>query len=178
MHVARATLSGVARLPLRTRVHQMKLSSLKVDIVREEEGDWIDIPDLPGVSLKVRSTNSKGYSMALSLRSQKFARKYGSRPIPPEESLKANGSLLAEHILLDWKGLTEDDGTTEIPFNKELAAEYLQNPEYRQLANAVVWAAQRVADTDDVEIESKTKNSAAPSATTSSDGALTASSAT
>lgn len=124
----------------------MKLSALKANIEREEAGDWVEIPDFDGVSLKVRSLASTAYSMALSVVTQKFARKYGQRPIPPEESQKENGKLLARHILLDWKGLVADDGKTPIAYSAELAEEVLTNPEFRLLANAVVWAAQRITD--------------------------------
>jgi hypothetical protein len=136
----------------------MKLNSLKADLQREEEGDWIEITDLPGVSLKVRSITSKAYSMALSTLTQKLSRRYGQRPIPPEESLKENGKLLARHILLDWKGIDDDDGKTPMPFSPALAEEVLSNPEFRKLANAVVWAANRVADIDDEEVADKAKN--------------------
>lgn len=124
----------------------MKLSALKANIAREEEGDWVEIPDFDGVSLKVRGLASRPYSTALGIVSQKFARKYGQRPVPPKESLRESGKLLARHILLDWKGILDDDGETKIPYSAELAEEVLTNPEFSKLSNAVIWAAQRIAE--------------------------------
>jgi hypothetical protein len=157
--------------------YTMKLSSLKADLAREEEGDWVEIPDFPGVSLKVRSANSKAYSMQLSVLSQKFARKYGQRPIPPEDSLRGSGKLLARYILLDWKGL-DDDVAQPLIYSADLAEELLTNPEYRKLANAVLWAAQRIAEAEVDELDDVIKNSEKPSAMTSSGEARTTSSST
>ena len=42
----------------------LKLSSLAADLDRERDGDWIDIPDLLDVALKVRSLHFPEYRIA------------------------------------------------------------------------------------------------------------------
>lgn len=152
----------------------MKFSSLKADLQREQEGDWVEIPDLLGVSLKVRSLHTTAYGMARSLLTQKLARKYGRKAIPPEVISKEYGKLYAEHILLDWKGLDDDDGQP-LPYDKEVAIEYLTNPAFRTLVAAVEWAAGQLAELDLDADEDDAKNSDAPSVTTSSAGPQTSS---
>jgi hypothetical protein len=142
----------------------LKLSSLKADLQKEEEGDWVDAPDLPGVRLKVRSLEYKQYRIARDIKVQHLMRKYGRKPIPPDVQTKEYGKLYADHILLDWEGLAEDDGKP-VAFTKELALELLRDPEFRKLTSAVEWAASQVAETEQEFLEASAKNSPAPSAT-------------
>ena len=72
------------------------------------EGDWIDdIPDMEGIKFKVRSTNFKPFRVATA----GLARRSGKK-LNTDEGLNsfniATGKPLAEHILLDWDGLTEN----------------------------------------------------------------------
>jgi hypothetical protein len=143
----------------------LKLSNIKSDLVRENEGDWVDIPDLPGVSLKVRSVEASDYRMARDIVVQKFARKYGRKPIPPDVQTVAFGKLYAEYLLLDWKGIV-DDGGQPIVLTKDVAREHLTDPEYRRLVQAVEWAAGTIAEADLEFIADASKNSVKPSATT------------
>lgn len=142
----------------------LKLSSIKADTARENDGDWVSVPDLPGVRLKVRSLEYSPYRMARDLLVQKFARKYGRRPVPPEVTTAEFGKLYATHILLDWEGVADDSGVA-IKLTREVAIEYLTDPEFRRLTAAVEWAASMVAETEADFTEDSSKNSAPPSAT-------------
>ncbi|MDO8683971.1 MAG: hypothetical protein Q7N50_10875 [Armatimonadota bacterium] len=145
----------------------IKLSSLKSDTARETQGDWQDIPDFPGLRLKVRSLEYAPFRMARDLLIQTFARKYGRRPIPPEIQTKAFGKLYADHILLDWEGLDDDSKPpAPIKFTSEASHEYLTDPEYRKLVAAVEWAAGMLTEAEQDFVEEAVKNSAPPSATT------------
>lgn len=143
----------------------MKLSSLKSDQQREEQGIWQDIPDFPGLSLKVRPLDYGPYVMARDVVLQRFVRKFGRRPIPPEERTREFGKLYAQFLLLDWKGI-EDDSGAALPYSPELAAEYLSDMEYRRLIAAVEWASATVAEDDAEFLEDAAKNSERPSVTT------------
>lgn len=126
----------------------VKLSSLAVDINAEQSGDWVDIPDLPGVALKVRSINAPAYQVARGLLMQKLRRKHGQdKPIPVNDLTVALGALYAEHLLLDWRGLA-DDNDQPLPFSTELSTSLLTNPEYRNLVQHVAYAAGRVGERD------------------------------
>jgi len=129
----------------------IKLKSLAADLKKEVEGDWIDIPDLPDVSLKVRSLQSPAYTVARDLMSQKHRRKYGAKPVPPEVFSKDFGRLAAEHLLLDWKGF-------DVPYSADTAEEVLTSLEYRMLLNHTVWAASQVGEAEIEFVEDAEKN--------------------
>lgn len=82
-------------------------------------GEWVDdIQDQPGLELRVRSTNFKPYRIAVA----SISRRFGKR-LKTDEGLvefqAAIGKPLAEHILLDWRGVTS--GGAEVPYSPEVA---------------------------------------------------------
>jgi hypothetical protein len=119
----------------------VKFSSLASDTKKEDEGDWIEIPDLPEVSLKVRSFNYAPYRIERDQLIQRNARKYGRKPMPPDENEVAFGRLYAKHILLDWKGF-------DIPYSADAAREALSDPAYRDLRRHVEYAAGQVGESE------------------------------
>ena len=141
----------------------MKLDDIAVDLDREEQGDWVEIPDLPGVTLKVRSLYNKDYQHAQQAAARKIARRYGNRLVPPDVQTKAYARLLADHVLLDWDGITDESGNG-VEYAPEYGRDVLADPKYRRLADAVTWAANVVGDQDVEDLEDEGKNSATPSA--------------
>lgn len=136
----------------------IKLNSIKADLKRETEGDWVAIPEWPGVRLRVRSLRTPAYQMAGDIIRQRHQRKYAGSRVPDDVSARDYGRALADHILLDWEGF-------DVAYSPEMAMEKLTDPEYRDLMNQTVWAATQIAQ-DDVEfVDAAAKNSAAPSAT-------------
>lgn len=86
-----------------------------------EEGEWVDkVPTLPGVALKVRSTNFRPFRTA----SAGLARRTG-KSLSTDEGLAkysvAAGAPLAEHILLDWNGVTDGGKPVKYDAKKALA---------------------------------------------------------
>lgn len=121
----------------------VKLGSLKADLRRESEGDWVVIPpeligDGEGVRLKVRALTYGPYRMAVDDLVQKWGRKYQGKGAPRDVAYEADGELLAKYILLDWDGLDE-------PFSKGRALELLTDPAFRVLQTAVSYAARSLA---------------------------------
>lgn len=115
----------------------VKFSSLASDTEKEVKGDWIEIPELPGVSLKVRSFNDPKYRVARDLLLQRMARKHGRKPAPADESESEFGKLYAKFILLDWQGF-------DVPYTPEAARDALADPAYRDLRRHVEYAASQV----------------------------------
>jgi len=136
----------------------VKLGSLKADLVKEADGEWIDIPDLPGVALKVRSVNFPAYKTARDLAVQRLARKHGKKPIPEKEMAEVSGRLFAEHLLLGWRGF-------DVDYTPELALEVLTDPAYRELRAHVEWAAAQVGHAEVEFVEDLAKNSETASGT-------------
>lgn len=112
-------------------------------------GEWVsDIPNHPGMRLKVRSKNYKKFETA----HNKLLRSFGKRAVQAVEGpdyKKAVGELLAEHILLGWeKALTK--AGADVPYDKKTAKAILTSIDERGIGesfgDAVAWAAGVVAD--------------------------------
>lgn len=129
----------------------VKLTSLAADLKKEAEGDFIDIPELPGVALKVRSLQTSAYAVARDVMTQKHRRKHQGKPVPPAEFSRDFGKLAADHLLVDWKGFDQ-------PYSPELARELLTDESFRQLLNYTVWAAAKVGEAEIEFIEEAEKN--------------------
>jgi flavodoxin len=117
----------------------------KVDL---GEGEWIDdIPDMEDIQFRVRSTNYKPFRVATA----GLARRSGKK-LNTDEGLNsfniASGKPLAEHILLDWKGVTS--GGKPLKFSKEQAVAILTAEDDfgigAKFRRGVEWAGDQVAD--------------------------------
>jgi hypothetical protein len=115
----------------------VKLSSLAADTAKETEGDWIEVPELPGVRLKVRSFNFPAYRVARDLLLQRMARKHGRKPAPADESEVEFGKLYSAHILLGWEGF-------DVEYTPAAARDALTDPAFRDLRRHVEYAASQV----------------------------------
>ena len=135
----------------------VKLASLKANLEREAEGDWVDFPDWPGVAFKVSSLHKPAYRTALTLLLQRFARIYKGKPTPPEESAAGIGKLYCAHILHGWRGL-------DVAYSGDAALEVLCDPAYREVLQAVEWCAGKVGELQLEFTEESEKNSERPSA--------------
>ncbi len=119
----------------------IKLSSVRSDPAREEEGEWVNIPDLPGVRFRVRSFNYGPYKAQRSIVFARLARKYGREPVPDQIMVKELGQLYHKYILLEWDGF-------DVPFSPETARDVLTDPTYRTLLDHVDYAANRVGQAE------------------------------
>jgi hypothetical protein len=75
----------------------------------------------------------------------------------PDFEYREVGKMLAKAVLLDWKGLIDDDGK-EIPYSMDVALELLTNPEYRRFREFVNIAADDEAHFQDEIDEEAIKN--------------------
>lgn len=134
----------------------IKLASLKADLAKEAEGEWIDYPDWPGVAFNVRSLNASAYTTARDIMIQRLQRKY-SRKTPPEAvMIEEAGKVYCKHVLFGWRGL-------DVEYTPEMALEVMTDPAYRAVVAAVEWCAGQVAKLDVEFIEDATPNSERPS---------------
>lgn len=125
----------------------MKLSAIKVDSARAEQGAWIgEIPDMGDLRLRVRGLRNAD---ARRLRAQLV------RSVPrdqlvrgsltPEAEDKIASKILAGSILVDWQNLS-DEHDEPIPYSKEKALELLTDPDLVAFRDAVSWASGVVAE--------------------------------
>jgi hypothetical protein len=137
----------------------MKLSDLKVDAVKVEQGAWVEnIPDMGDLRLKVRGVNNADWRRLQSSLIQAVPRgKRANGRIDPEEQDRITSICLQNASLLDWQNLHGDDGEP-LPFSKEMARELLTKPEFRAFRDAVLYAATIVGEWSSEEIEADAKN--------------------
>lgn len=141
----------------------LKLSSIRRDATRDNEGEWQDIPEWPGVKIKARSINSKDYQIAREMLVQKLMRTLGRAPTSPEMEPML-GKIVATHLLRGWEGIAGDDDAL-IEYSAKVGLETLGDPDMNALEQQVIWAAMRTGDRDAEFTADAVKNSAAPSAT-------------
>lgn len=119
--------------------------SKKLDL---NEGEWIDeIPDMEGVRLKVRSTNYKPFRVATAGLARRSGKKLSTDAGLADFTVNS-GKPLAEHILLDWEGLT--DGGKPLKYDPVKALKILTADDDHGIGNAfrraVEWAGDQVAE--------------------------------
>lgn len=131
----------------------IKLASTKADLRREEEGDWVAIPDpeWDGVRFQVRSLDYPAYTVARDKLYKRWGKVYNTEPIPQRVRTSEIGKLFARHILLGWEGF-------DVPYSPEKAAELLADPAYRELVQKVEWAAAKLSQVEVEQIEDVAKN--------------------
>jgi hypothetical protein len=118
----------------------MKLSSLKVDTAKEKDGVWVQLDIGEDVWVRVRSSDCPQHQKRTRTFAAKHWRQMSSGKIDPTLEWNETGKALAETVLLDWKGLLDDDGK-EIPFSLQFATELMTNREFKEFRKAVVRAA-------------------------------------
>jgi hypothetical protein len=136
----------------------IKIDSIKNDVETEVAGEYIDIPEWPGVSLGVRATTYPPYQLALDVLVQEFQRKYKGKNAPPAVRDERVGKLLAQHILYGWKGFDQ-------PYSVEFATELMGSPAGANLVKQTIWASGQVGETEIEFVKVTTKNSVTPSDT-------------
>ena len=131
----------------------MKLSQIKVNAQAEENGRWMPASGLFGVQIKVRGLNNSAARAARAKIQESFARKKMS----DAEAEQAQVELIADTILIDWRGVENDDGTALI-CDREAKIAILSNPEMRLFREAVMLASSLVGEDDLAAKEQDAKN--------------------
>lgn len=143
----------------------MKLSDIEVDPIKIESGEWVgDIPEMPGLRLKVRGTGCAAYRklQAQLIEAVPRNRRIGGK-LSQEDQDRITTACLHRVVLLDWEGLEADDDTPQ-PYDKALAETYLADPRYRKFRDAVTYAASIVGESQAQALQDDMGNSSTASA--------------
>ncbi len=135
----------------------IKLSSAKVDLTKEDQGEWMPAADLPGVEFLVSSLQTPAFVTARDLLLQRWARKYRGQPVPVDVRHDEMGKLVAKHILHGWRGFDEE-------YSAEKGEATLRDRSFRTVLSAVELCAAQVGEANIAFVEEASGNSAAPSA--------------
>lgn len=121
------------------------LSSIKIDSAAINDGQWVDIEQLPGLRVKIRGYTDQ-FVDAQNRRLAQAAEKFRGdvSKIPNAVRRQLNTALLTEFLLLDVSGLYEDDAETR-PVTLDTFKSLLADPDYVVLSRACWEAASQVA---------------------------------
>jgi hypothetical protein len=118
----------------------MDLNKIAIDTKSASEGTWIDIGD--GASLLIARWDNPAFSKMLRKRVRKGARLGGDSS--DTDSDKEMADLLAQTVLLGWKGLTA--AGEPLPYSKEAAFNLLSDPSLVEFRDLVVRLSQDAAN--------------------------------
>ena len=124
-----------------------------------DEGTWVkDIPDAPGMSLKVTGWGAKRVQKLLEGKRIAARKKNRNKELSSEQSAKITREVLAEIVLQDWGGIT--DGGKDVAYSKDLATKWLTSRNGERFAALVLEAAMEVDANASEFVESVEKKSA------------------
>lgn len=133
----------------------MKLSKFKIDHNVAEEGQWVDIGD--GVELKIARMGNRKYNETIRRLSKPHKYQIDNDTLPQEISEEIMNKAVAECILLDWKGLEDDDGQP-INYSRQKAFELLSDPDLAPFKRQVIGIAQTDETFRNEMVEDTVKN--------------------
>lgn len=136
---------------------KLRLASLKVDLKKQAEGDWIPSPTYVGVSYFVRSLNAKSFTTKRDLLRQRLRRE-NKGVIPEKVEYEELGRLFAEELVLGWKGLDAE-------YTPDLAIEVMTDREYQNVRTDILTACTEVGQSQIEFVEDAQGNSEGSSGT-------------
>lgn len=132
----------------------MELSKLKTDSQKKSEGTWVPIEG--DLELKMAYLGADAFQKRMEVLKRPHKRKIEDGSFPNSEFAKLTGRVIAEVIVKDWKGLTEDG--KPIKYSKEKATELFIDPDLEDLRDYVVSFASSRDNFRIDEIEEAEKN--------------------
>ena len=90
-----------------------------VDVEKTTKGAWIELGGGVAILAKRADDNNTAYQLARAkvLADPEIARKIQLNLMPTPELNAIDARLLADHVILDWRGVTLNG--QEVPFSKE-----------------------------------------------------------
>lgn len=132
-----------------------KLSSLKNNVAAEVAGVWV--PYAAGIEVKIARLGNPKYEAYLRKLSAPHTRQLRDGELDNTVAEELTKRAMARHILLDWRGMEDDDGN-EMVYSEQLAFEVLSNPEYRDFYRDIMEMANKRATFKEQEHVEAAKN--------------------
>lgn len=112
-----------------------KLSSIKTDTVKSENGVWVDYES--GIRLKIARIGNPAFQSFVSSRQKNKIRGIRSGSISSQEAEQITKEAVARHILLDWQNVEDEDGLP-LRYSPEKSLEILSDPQLSDLYSFVL----------------------------------------
>lgn len=113
----------------------MKLSRLAVDTDKSENGIWREIGHGSGFEVRIARANNSKFRAAVEREVLNIVRNSSGMPGAEEQS-DATLRAFCAHIVLDWRGLEDDEGNA-IPYSPETAYKILSDPAYVDVRSGI-----------------------------------------
>jgi len=92
------------------------------------------------IKFRIARANTPGYRSAVRRIMKMHKRQIENGSLSDEQSDKITAQLMAEHILVDWEGLSNDG--ENFPYTKENAEAFLGDPQYAEIREWIMAQAQ------------------------------------
>lgn len=142
----------------------MKITSLKVDSKRANEGAWVkDLPGMGDLRLRVRGWQYEPYQTEVAKESAKIGpsgrqENRADGPLLRPVFERITGLAMAAHLLLEWDGLQNPDGSA-LPYTLDDAITFLTHPDFRPFNAFVTMACSEVERLDSNRVQASVGNS-------------------
>ena len=121
-------------------MQKLKLNVPSIDTGKAAEGVWI--PYENGIEFKIARSNTPLYREAVKKIHRQHKRQIDAGTLSDSLSDSIMANLMAEHILLDWKGLK--NGKEDFPYTRQNAADFLAEESYSEIREWIMVQAQDV----------------------------------
>lgn len=122
---------------------------------KETEGVFLSLGGGVEIKCKRAASSNKAYAFAESRALKPHARSIQLGNMDPEVLNKINVNLFKNHIVTDWKGVTDKDGN-EIPFSQEKFKEFAERyPDFFFAVYALATDMQNFQDDEEAELLGK-----------------------
>ncbi|MGE3845140.1 MAG: hypothetical protein AB7I50_26570 [Vicinamibacterales bacterium] len=138
----------------------MRIVARKRDTVAINEGQWVgEIPKMGSVRLKVRGRETPLFQAAFDKHLRAVPTEMRDRVGVPTGPARVHAMGLACHetVLLDWDGI-EDEKGKPVKYRRDLALEWMTNPDFEHFLEAVLFAAVVVDTSNTRAAEALEKN--------------------
>jgi hypothetical protein len=121
-------------------VENLKLNIKSVDLDAASGGVWIEYDDK--ISFKIARANHPAYRSAVKHMHKQHRRQIDNGTMSEELSEKLLAELMAQHILVGWKGLKNNGKNFE--YTVDNATAFLQAPQYEEIRDWIMMQAQDI----------------------------------
>lgn len=112
--------------------------SYGTDLITATEGKWFPLSMLDGTEVKVAKSGNPNYEKL----AQKLYKPYQDQlrrrvNLAAGVTDRIQNDLIVQTLLLDWRGMPGEDGTT-VPFSKEEAMKLVSDPELKEIKEEIL----------------------------------------
>ena len=125
-----------------------------VNKAKETEGAWVPIGG--GIEVKVKRAGqaNKEFAAEQMKMLKPFSKQIAMNTMDMDVLRQINARLFAKHVIVDWRGISEDGEV--VPFSKEKFLEYANEmPDFFSDVFAAATELQNFQDAEDAELEKK-----------------------